>query len=262
MRREAAAEEESMYHTVAQWLLYFFFYCFVGWVWETCYVSIRKREWVNRGFLRGPWLPIYGFGAVLILIFTFPVRNSLWLTYLVGMIGATVLEYVTGTVMEAVFHVRYWDYSDQPLNVHGHICLGVSLGWGVFSLLMVRVIHQPVTALLQRLPEPAVLVLDAVLLALFAADVVTSVKAALNLKKLLAKVEEGIAHFQELERKARESAERLQEWKLLVQQKQAELLDERNRQFRRIRALLRRNPSAISGKYVQGLKKLREWIKK
>ena len=97
-------------YTTGQWVLLFFFYCFCGWVWESCYVSVCQRRWVNRGFLHGPLLPIYGSGAILILFVTLPAANHLWLVYVLGLVAATALEYVTGAVMERLFGVRYWDY--------------------------------------------------------------------------------------------------------------------------------------------------------
>lgn len=117
---------------LSQWVLFFFIYSFIGWVWESCYVSVRKRRWVNRGFMHGPMLPLYGSGALVILIVTIPVRENLILVFLVGMAGATILEYFTGAAMERLFHVRYWDYSRQPGNLNGHICPMASLCWGVF----------------------------------------------------------------------------------------------------------------------------------
>ena len=96
-------------YSTGQWVLLFFFYCFCGWVWESCYVSLCQRRWVNRGFLHGPLLPIYGFGAILILFVTLPVENDLRLVWLLGMLAATALEYVVGAAMERLFQVRYWD---------------------------------------------------------------------------------------------------------------------------------------------------------
>ena len=110
-------------YTPGQWALLFFFYCFCGWVWESCYVSAKQRQWVNRGFLHGPLLPIYGSGAIIILFVTLPVADNLWLVYVLGMLAATLLEYVVGAVMEQLFKVRYWDYTKQPCNLHGYICL-------------------------------------------------------------------------------------------------------------------------------------------
>ena len=93
-------------YTLSQWLLFFFLYSFFGWIWESCYVSLRKHRWVNRGFMHGPMLPLYGLGAVSVLIITLPVRDNLPLVFIMGMIGATLLEFFTGMVMESLFHVR------------------------------------------------------------------------------------------------------------------------------------------------------------
>lgn len=92
----------------AHLLLYFFFYSFVGWIWESSYVSILTKRLTNRGFLTGPMLPIYGIGAVVMLCATYPVQSSDVGIFLLGLIAATMLEYVTGVVMEALFQVRYW----------------------------------------------------------------------------------------------------------------------------------------------------------
>lgn len=118
----------------------------------TCYVSACRRQWVNRGFLHGPLLPIYGSGATIILFVTLPVEQDLRLVFLLGMIAATVLEYVTGAVMERLFKVRYWDYSHHRFNLNGHICLTSSLAWGFFSILLVRFIHPPIAGLLADVP--------------------------------------------------------------------------------------------------------------
>ena len=92
-------------YTLQQWILYFYVYCFLGWIFESCYVSFRKKEWVNRGFLHGPFLPIYGSGAVMMLFVSEPFKNNLILTYFAGVVGATLLELVTGAAMEALLKV-------------------------------------------------------------------------------------------------------------------------------------------------------------
>ena len=82
-------------YTLSQWVLFFLFYCFVGWCIESTFVSCRKRQLVNRGFLNGPVIPIYGSGAIVILFATLPVRHHPAAVFLLGMLSATVLEYVT-----------------------------------------------------------------------------------------------------------------------------------------------------------------------
>ena len=177
-------------YSLGQWLLFFFLYCFLGWVWESCYVSAKRRQWVNRGFLHGPMLPIYGTGAVIILLATIPVRDSLWLVFLLGMLAATALEYVTGAAMEALFKVRYWDYSKQPFNLNGYICLTSSLAWGAFSILLVRFLHPPVEDLVLRLPAFLVDPLAFLLTIAVTVDAVRSFQAAMDLREVLTRLTE------------------------------------------------------------------------
>ena len=193
-------------YTAGQWVLLFFFYCLCGWVWESCYVSARQRRWVNRGFLHGPLLPIYGSGAIIILFATLPVADSLPLIWLFGMLAATALEYVTGDVMERIFKVRYWDYSGQKFNLNGHICLTSSIAWGFFSILLVRFVHPPIGRLLARVPALFVDPLAFGLTILFTVDVVRSVQAALDLRKVLTKLTEENEDLRRLAKRAEVAA--------------------------------------------------------
>ena len=105
-------------YTTDPWLLFFFIYCFFGWIFESTYVSLCKHRFVNRGFMRGPFLPLYGSGAILMLFVSIPVENHLALVYLAGCIVLVTcsLEYLTSYVMEKLFKARYWDYSTQKFN--------------------------------------------------------------------------------------------------------------------------------------------------
>lgn len=119
-------------YTWYQWLFIFYLYCFLGWIFESSYVSLKERRPVNRGFLRLPLLPLYGTGAVMMLWVSLPLREHLLLVFLAGMTASTALEYITGWCMEQLFRVRYWDYSSQAFNLHGiylpffFYCLGGS----------------------------------------------------------------------------------------------------------------------------------------
>ena len=169
----------------AHLLLYFFFYSFVGWIWESTYVSILTKRLTNRGFLTGPMLPIYGIGAVVMLCATYPVQSSDVGIFLLGLIAATMLEYVTGVVMEALFQVRYWDYSDKKFNIQGHICLSSSLAWGVFTLLLIRVVHPRISALVEKIPQNVCFGALVVITIVFAIDFASSFHAAMDLRQIL-----------------------------------------------------------------------------
>ncbi|MDO4294246.1 MAG: hypothetical protein Q4C65_13605 [Eubacteriales bacterium] len=184
-------------YTWIQWLFFFYFYSFFGWCFESAYVSILKRKPVNRGFIRGPFLPLYGTGALMMLIVSHPFADSLPLTFLAGCVGATALEYVTGVTMEALFKVRYWDYSNQKFNFQGQICLSSTLAWGVLTVFMTRVLHRPVEALALEIPQGVLTALTMVVSLYFVADFTLSFKAALDLRDVLVKMEQA---KQELER--------------------------------------------------------------
>ena len=193
-------------YSTGQWTLLFFFYCFCGWVWESCYVSICQRRWVNRGFLSGPLLPIYGTGAILILFVTLPAEDHLFLVWLLGMLAATVLEYVTGAAMEKLFKVRYWDYSKHKFNLNGHICLSSSIAWGFFSIFLVRFLHPPIGQLLSRIPSVFVDPLALALTIAFTVDAVRSVQAALDLREVLTKLTEENEDLRRLAKRAEVAA--------------------------------------------------------
>lgn len=189
-----------MEYTFSTWLFFFYFYCFLGWVWETCYVSVLKARWVNRGFMRGPFLPIYGSGAIVVLIFTLPFRTNPGLVFIVGMISATILEYFTGAAMERLFHVRYWDYSNQHLNVNGHICLTSSLAWGAFSVILTLYGHTPVERLVSCMSINVLEGLVFVLTVYISIDMAESVREAINLKEVLLSLEESSEDFRRLQK--------------------------------------------------------------
>lgn len=179
-----------MHHTIftyetTDWLLFFYLYSFLGWVFESTYVSLKQGRPVNRGFLRGPLLPLYGSGAVVMLLVSIPVEKNAVLVYIAGCIGATALEYVTGVTMERLFKVRYWDYSNQKFNYQGQICLSSTLAWGGLTLLMVYVIHKPIEGVVLALPEQAASLLSHMITFAVAIDGTLSVKAALELRDML-----------------------------------------------------------------------------
>ena len=175
-------------YTGFQWLFLFYFYCFGGWCFESVFVSIKSRKWVNRGFMRGPFLPLYGTGAIMMLVVSMPFVDNVLLTYFAGVIGATALEYVTGVAMEALFKMRYWDYSGRFMNYKGHICLRSSIAWGFFTILMTRVIHRPIEQLMFSLPEKVLHHLTVLLTVYIVADFTLSFKAALDLRDLMVRL--------------------------------------------------------------------------
>lgn len=172
-------------YTWYQWLAFFYIYCFIGWIFESAYVSLRTKHPVNRGFLRIPMLPLYGSGAVMMLWVSLPVKDNLFLVYLFGVVAATALEYVTGSVMEQLFKIRYWDYSGQRFQIRGYICLSSSVAWGFLTILMTEVIHAPVANAVLNLNQNLLLITVALMTVVFVTDAYESTKAALELGRSL-----------------------------------------------------------------------------
>ena len=176
-----------MYHySLLQWMLFFYIYCFFGWIIESIYVSVCTGNWVNRGFMRGPVIPIYGTGAIIILFAVIPFRTSLILVFILGTVAASILEFVTGFVMERIYKVRYWDYSDKPFNLCGYICLFNSLCWGVLSILLIYLVHSWVEKGVLFLNDMVLLSIDSGISSLFIVDLFNSSTTAVELKRMLA----------------------------------------------------------------------------
>lgn len=259
-----------MIYTFSTWLFFFYFYCFLGWVWETCYVSVLKAKWVNRGFMHGPFLPIYGSGAIVVLIFTLPFRTDAGLVYVVGMASATLLEYFTGIAMEKMFHVRYWDYSKQHFNLNGHICLKSSLAWGAFSVILTLYGHTPVERLVMSMSTNLLEVIVFLLTVYISIDMAESVREAINLKEVLLSLEENSEEFRRLQKhievvsafygsELKEKSEAglrkinsaLETGKEMGKNSKAAIMEKVNsartkKEYSRINSLLRRNPHAVS----------------
>ena len=138
-------------YSFVQWLLFFYVYCFLGWIIESTIVSFSEKKIVNRGYNKGPILPIYGFGAIAVLLVTLPIKSNVFLIYLLGMVSATILEYFTGWLMETTLKMKYWDYTKDKFNLNGRICLRSSLFWGVLSLVLTLLIHSPIEELILKI---------------------------------------------------------------------------------------------------------------
>ena len=189
-------------YSAYQWISFFFVYSFMGWVFESTYVSIKVRHFTNIGFLKGPCLPIYGSGAVMMLFVAGPFQGHLLATYFAGIIGATLLELATGAAIEAIFKVRYWDYSGKFLNYHGYICLSSSITWGFFTVGLYEWLHPAVLYGLEQIPDQTGDILFALIGITFLIDALVSVREAADLRNLLLHLEDMRYELQLLKKRA------------------------------------------------------------
>ena len=182
-----------LYHFV--WL--FFIYAFLGWCTEVSYAALVTGKFVNRGFLNGPVCPVYGFGAVIILAALTPLADNLLLLFLGSMALASALEWLTGFALEKLFHQRWWDYSDQPFNLNGYICLRFSVAWGFACLFVVELLHPAVRLFIRLIPQVLGVVLLALMGAVMAVDLAATVSTVVKLNRRLEQIDELGARIKE-----------------------------------------------------------------
>lgn len=272
-------------YTVFQWMMFFYIYCFLGWCVESTIVSFSQKRFVNRGYLTLPMLPIYGSGAIVVLFVSLPVRDSVILVYIFGMIAATILEYITGWLMETILKVKYWDYTGKFGNIKGRICIKSSLFWGVLSIFMTYIIHEPIEKFVLSLPVFVLNFLVTVITVLFLVDFILSTKKAIDFKHMLEymertrdKIEELYAELEEKGRTIKESlgdkieesiesqkekydatTEELTKKIALLDQKREEAM-EKMLGFR-FNGILKANPTVTSKYFQRALKEIKERMK-
>ncbi len=173
---------------IATWFLIFIIYSFAGWCMEVLISLVLRKKLINRGFLVGPICPIYGVGALL-LSAVLDANEPPLVIFCVAFVGSAVLEYLASFVMERLFRVRWWDYTERPFNLNGRICLESILSFGVIGVLMLKLITPALIGLFQSLP-PTILILSAsIVFVTVLCDIALSLWLILNVRITVGTVE-------------------------------------------------------------------------
>ena len=258
-------------------LMMFFAYAFLGWCVEASYAALKTGQFVNRGFLNGPICPIYGFGVILVLTCLHPLRGSGVALFLGSVLLTSLLELITGFLLEKIFQQRWWDYSEEPFNLGGYICLRFSIGWGLACLFVIKLIHPTVTFTLHAIPHP----IGQGILCLFfigiAIDIAATIRAISKLNYRLNQIDEAAAKIRELSDelgeniadKVIDAAERGSDLKEVLENQKEELrsaMTERKSRLQQIldmdqasdqRRLLKAFPKMHSSRHPKALEHLR-----
>lgn len=271
-------------YNLIQWGAFFFVYCFIGWCIESSIVSIERHKLINRGFLKMPLLPIYGSGALLLLIILLPYENNVVLVYLLGLVAATILEYIVGTAMECIFKMKYWDYSNDKFNYKGRICLVSSLFWGVLSVVLVCFVHRYVERFISNFNYNLLVIYVIILTVVTVVDAISSVREAADIHKILEKIsklrneiEKVYEEIDDLLENAYNEFDRHKEKEelkifiyktkqnvVVLKEKAQSLKEKRRNIIRNISAgkmrLLNSNPTAASTSFNEALKEVRSRV--
>ena len=173
----------SAYEPLLFFAAFFFIYAFAGWCTEVAFHALTVGHFVNRGMLVGPVCPIYGFGMLLLIWLTEPFIDSWLWTFVASMVLCSVLELLAGLALRWIFHAQWWDYSDEPFNIAGFICLRFSIYWGFGGAFLIKVIHPTVAHLVGWLPLWLVAVFVALAAIVMLFDLVITVRGLLHFKR-------------------------------------------------------------------------------
>lgn len=170
--------------------IYFFIYSVIGWILETLYCRMLDGKWTNRGFLFGPYCPIYGFGALLIITFLNNFISSPIQVFFLGMIFTSTLEYVTSFILEKMFNAKWWDYSKRKFNINGRICLLNSLEFAILGIILTYLAHPILSSLVLNIPIELLQLICLALITIMGIDIGSTLATLLNLKERLATLKE------------------------------------------------------------------------
>ncbi len=173
-------------------LLYFyifFIYSIIGWILESLYVTIQQKKIVNRGFLIGPYCPIYGFGALGMILYLEQYKDNVITVFLLAVIICSILEYVTSYLMEKLFKARWWDYSNKRFNLNGRICGQNALLFGIGGVIIIYFVHPILNDILLSLDKKVLLIISIISLIIYLTDTIVSFNIINKLKYTITSID-------------------------------------------------------------------------
>lgn len=175
----------------------FITYSMLGWLVESIYMSICNKKLTNRGFAKGPFCPIYGFGAVLGYMILNPLAEHKVALYVTGAVIATVFEFFVARLMEKTLGDVWWDYSEKPLNYKGVICAESTIAWGLYAVIIVCYLHDMIMTTVERIPTQIGAIVSGVIILYYAVDFMYHVLLALdfNMEQYVDKMKETYRAF-------------------------------------------------------------------
>lgn len=244
-------------------ITYFIVYSFLGWILESVVRTVCERKIINTGFLKGPFCPIYGCGAIIMLLFLSELKYSTILLFIMSVISLSIWEYIVGAFLEKSFHTKYWDYSDHKFNYKGRICLSNSIAWGVLGVVFINYIHPFIASVLSKIDNIYLQIIIPIIALILLIDAIISIVKVKNISVTLEKVEK-------LNEQIKEKLQEIKEGKLNTTENLQLLIDKLNlkkdkkelRLYKRIYRLKKAFPAIDSNEIRQILSKKIEFHKK
>lgn len=177
-------------NTILYLITYLIIYSLAGWLLESIYKTIYMKEFVNSGFLIGPYCPIYGFGAIIMLLTLSFLKEKPVLLFLASFFILTCWEYLVGLFLEKAFKTKYWDYSNIKFNIHGRVCLKNSIYWGILGLIFIEILHPFIETQINKVPINILFYINVIVGIAMLVDLVASVAATISFEEMIAKINE------------------------------------------------------------------------
>lgn len=184
-----------MIREIEMYIVLFFIYSLAGWLIEIIPATIREKKFVDRGFLVGPYCPIYGCGVILITLLLQKYADDVVVIFFLSVIICGTLEYLTSYIMEKIFKARWWDYSNNKFNINGRICLETLVPFGIGGVLVLFVFNPFLEKIINLIPDLALHIVTGVLCVLFLIDGIVSFKIILNLKEMTKELKDNTAEI-------------------------------------------------------------------
>ena len=169
---------------ISKYFLLFVFYSFFGWLMEVTQGYVRHKKFVNRGFLIGPYCPIYGYGAISMTLLLKGYANDPIVLFVMAIVICSILEYTTSFVMEKLFKIRWWDYSNRKFNINGRICLETMIPFGILGCLMIYFVNPFMFAIIDMIPSNLINIIAVILFIIYLVDNAVSITIISNLKDI------------------------------------------------------------------------------
>lgn len=167
----------------------FFTYSVIGWMVESLYVGIKFKNFINRGFLIGPYCPIYGCGSLVMILYLEQYRDNPFTVFLLAVVICSFLEYITSYIMEKAFKTRWWDYSDEKFNLNGRICGKNALLFGFGGIGVIYFGHPFLNNIYNMIGDKALLIITIICMLIFIVDVVISFNVINRFKKTVTSID-------------------------------------------------------------------------
>ena len=187
------------------YFILFLIYSFMGWSIEVVNSLISEKKFVNRGFMLGPYCPIYGYSAIIMVLYLEQYRDNVLTVFLLAVVVCSVVEYLVSYAMEKLFNARWWDYSNKKFNINGRVCLTNAFLFGILGVILVYFINPFLYKLISKMNTKVLMIISIILLVLFVIDFITSMGVTCKLKNSMKRIKKDST--EEMNKKVKEVIE-------------------------------------------------------